>query len=117
MIGKKAFYKINCSKLFGTISNKKISILGFSFKSNTNDTREFPAISICRDLLEEGGNLFIYDPKVTMEQISNDLLCKPSEDISELKESGTWQYSKSIKESAIGADAIVILIIGMNFLV
>ena len=30
-------------KLFGTITGKKISILGFSFKANTNDTRESPA--------------------------------------------------------------------------
>ena len=51
-------------KLFGTLFNKKISILGFSFKANTNDTRESPAINICNDLIEEGANLHIYDPKV-----------------------------------------------------
>ena len=40
--------------MFGTISSKKIAILGFSFKANTNDTRESPAINICQKLLEEG---------------------------------------------------------------
>ena len=56
---------IPVDKLFGTISGKKISILGFSFKADTNDTRESPSIKICKELLEEGGNLSIYDPKVT----------------------------------------------------
>ena len=40
-------------KLFGTISSKKIAILGFAFKANTNDSRESPAIQICKNLLEE----------------------------------------------------------------
>ena len=31
-------------KLFGTLTNKKIGILGFAFKANTNDTRESAAI-------------------------------------------------------------------------
>ena len=39
--------------LFGTIDSKKIGILGFSFKANTNDTRESPAIKICEDLMNE----------------------------------------------------------------
>ena len=39
------------STLFGTLNGKKIAILGFSFKANTNDTRNSPAIKICRDLL------------------------------------------------------------------
>ena len=46
--------KLIIKNLFGTISGKKICILGFSFKANTNDTRESAAIKICKDLLEEG---------------------------------------------------------------
>ena len=45
--------------LFGTVTGKKICILGFAFKANTNDTRESAAINICKDLLEEGAILFI----------------------------------------------------------
>ena len=59
-------------KLFGSVSNKKIGILGFSFKANTNDTRESAAISICKDLIEEGAILNIHDPKVEENQISRD---------------------------------------------
>ena len=50
--------------LFGNVSEKKIAILGFAFKANTNDTRESPSIDICNHLLEEGAYLSIYDPKV-----------------------------------------------------
>ena len=60
-------------KLFGNLYEKKIAILGFAFKSNTNDTRESPAISICKDLLVEGAILSIYDPKVKSSQIKLDL--------------------------------------------
>ena len=51
-------------KLFRTVSGKKIAIFGFAFAADTNDTRESPAISICKDLIEEGSKIFIYDPKV-----------------------------------------------------
>ena len=61
------------SKLFGTITAKRIGILGFSFKANTNDTRDSSAIQICRDLLNEGCILIIYDPKVKNTQIEKDL--------------------------------------------
>ena len=56
--------KLIVNKLFGTISGKKIIVLGFSFKANTNDTRESAAIQICKDLLDEGATLYIHDPKV-----------------------------------------------------
>tara|TARA_Y100001970_G_scaffold294355_1_gene451371 strand:- start:5420 stop:6856 length:1437 start_codon:yes stop_codon:yes gene_type:complete len=96
-------------KLFGTISGKKICVLGFSFKANTNDTRESPAINICNDLLEEGCSLFIYDPKVDKKQISIDLAkYKNIETSSELKDS-CWCISNSAYEAADNSDALVIL--------
>lgn len=59
--------------LFNTVSDKRISIFGFAFKKNTGDTRETPAITVCKTLLEEGAKLDIYDPKVEPEQIIDDL--------------------------------------------
>ncbi len=59
--------------LFNTVSGKKIAILGFAFKKDTNDTRESPAIYLCRDLLAEHAQLAIYDPAVPAEQILSDL--------------------------------------------
>ena len=61
------------NNLFGTVTGKRLAVLGFAFKADTNDTREAPAIRLCRDLLEEGAELAIYDPKVSLEQISRDL--------------------------------------------
>ena len=65
--------RIIIEKLFGTISSKKISILGFSFKANTNDTRESASIRICNDLLNEGALLYIHDPKVNISQVEREL--------------------------------------------
>lgn len=60
--------------LFNTVSGKRIAILGFAFKKDTNDTRESAAINIVRDLVAENANVVIYDPRVTKETIHRDLL-------------------------------------------
>lgn len=62
--------------LFNTVAGKKIAVLGFAFKKDTNDTRESPAISIVRDLLAEQANVVVYDPKVPAEEIRSDALGK-----------------------------------------
>jgi UDPglucose 6-dehydrogenase len=65
--------KIVCT-LFNTVSGKRIAILGFAFKKDTNDTRESAAINICRDLVAENAHVVIYDPRVPEETIYQDLL-------------------------------------------
>jgi UDPglucose 6-dehydrogenase len=45
------------------IKNKKIAIWGISFKPNTDDIRESPAIDILASLKGEGAILRVYDPK------------------------------------------------------
>ena len=50
--------------LFNTITNKTLTMFGFAFKENTGDTRESSAITVAKNLLEEGAKLNIYDPKV-----------------------------------------------------
>ena len=67
------FVKRIVTTLFNTVAGKKIAILGFAFKKDTNDTRESSAISICQDLLEEQAEIHIYDPKVSKAQICQDL--------------------------------------------
>ena len=99
-------------KLFGTISEKKISILGFAFKANTNDTRESAAIQICKDLIEEGAELIIHDPKVDPNQIAIDLGLHPIELIKDTNQKifeGGWKFSREIYESFNGVDACLIL--------
>ena len=53
---------------------KTLSILGWAFKANTNDSRESSSIYISYNLLEKGYNLKIYDPKVSENKILEDLL-------------------------------------------
>ena len=59
--------------LFNTVSGKKIAILGWAFKKDTNDTRESAAIYVADYLLNEQAEIVVYDPKVTEEQIFSDL--------------------------------------------
>lgn len=55
--------------MFNTVSGKKIAILGFAFKKDTNDSRESPAIAVCSRLLDERAHLSIYDPQVHKDTI------------------------------------------------
>ena len=58
----------------GKLHNKKIAILGWAFKPNTNDSRESPAINIAKKLYIKGASLSIFDPKVLKNRIQNDLI-------------------------------------------
>ena len=70
---KRRFSERIVRAFFNTVTAKRITVLGFAFKKDTNDTRESPAIQVCRDLLDERANLAIYDPKVGASQIRADL--------------------------------------------
>ena len=43
--------------------NAKIAIWGLAFKNGTDDVRESPAMQIVEQLLKNGANLCVYDPK------------------------------------------------------
>ncbi len=103
-------------KLLGTVTGKKICILGFAFKANTNDTRESASIKICQDLIEEGAVLFIQDPQVSSSQISLDLGKQENKELKNIKEKnllmkfeGEWCYEKNIFSAVEGADSVVVL--------
>ena len=64
--------------LFHTVFGKRIAIFGFAFKKDTNDTRESPAIDVCKGLLAEEAHLAIYDPKVPAVQIYQELGLDPA---------------------------------------
>lgn len=59
--------------LYNTVSGKKIAILGWAFKKDTNDTRESAAIYVTDYLLNEQAQISIFDPKVSCERILTDL--------------------------------------------
>jgi UDPglucose 6-dehydrogenase len=50
------------SSMFNTVAGKRIALFGAAFKANTGDTRESPALAVCRALLEERAKIVITDP-------------------------------------------------------
>ncbi len=90
---------IDC--LFRNIRGKRLAIFGFAFKENTNDTRESPAIDICKSFLNESAKLAFYDPKVSKKQICADLGIEENDD--------RVEFCASPYEAANESHAIVLL--------
>ena len=61
------------SNLEGDLVNKKITVLGWAFKKNTNDTRESSSIYVTEHLLSKGAFVNIYDPKIKSEKRIQDI--------------------------------------------
>ena len=59
--------------LFNTVNGKSIAFWGWAFKKDTNDTRESAAIYVADQLLSEGAEIVVYDPKVTLDRMHLDL--------------------------------------------
>jgi len=59
--------------LFNTVSGKKIAMLGWAFKKDTNDTRESAAIYVTDHLLNDMAHVWVYDPKVPDKSMYADL--------------------------------------------
>lgn len=57
------FVKTMLHNMFNTIANKRIALLGFAFKADTGDTRESPAIKVCRELASEHASIVVSDPE------------------------------------------------------
>lgn len=50
-------------KNLGNLNNRKIGILGLSFKENTDDIRESVSIKLINDLLKKKCKIIVHDPK------------------------------------------------------
>ena len=70
---KRRFSDNLISTLYNTVSGKKIAMLGWAFKKDTNDTRESAAIYVADHLLNEQANIAVYDPKVPSNKVYSDL--------------------------------------------
>jgi len=81
----------------GSLRGRRIAILGFAFKKDTNDVRETPAIDVCRRLLACGASLIVHDYKVTAEAVS-----------AELGERGV-EFAPSPEEALKDVDAVAVL--------
>jgi len=52
----------------GSLQDKNISLLGLSFKNNTDDTRESAAIEIMKRMAEKGAHVRAYDPEAKVQE-------------------------------------------------
>jgi len=91
-------------KFFQNDSIKKtISILGWSFKANTNDSRESPAIEVAITLINAGFDIYVYDPKVPHYQIEKDI----KDQIIEFN--GNFHICNSIQNAMDSSNVVAIL--------
>ncbi|KAJ3520763.1 hypothetical protein NM688_g9117 [Phlebia brevispora] len=70
---KSRFSRSVVETLFNTITGKHIAVLGFAFKADTGDTRETAAVTLIRNFLAERAYVTVYDPKVEVSQMWQDL--------------------------------------------
>ena len=70
---KNKFAKKIITGLNGTVNQKKITLLGWAFKKDTNDSRESAAIHVADTLLDEGAEVHVFDPMVKIDRIHQDL--------------------------------------------
>lgn len=78
----------------GNLKNKKIAVWGISFKPNTDDIREAPALYIIEKLLENGAKISAHDPVAT-ENAEKEL-------------GGSIEFVEHNYDACEGADALVI---------
>ncbi|MEI6217267.1 MAG: nucleotide sugar dehydrogenase [bacterium] len=86
------------SSMFNTVAGKRIAVLGFAFKANTGDTRESPAIAVCRRLVEERAEIVVSDPEA---------LDNARRDLADLD--GKVVFESDPYKAANGAHALVVL--------
>ena len=58
--------------MFNTLADKRIAVFGAAFKAHTGDTRESPALQVCRELLAERAHIVLTDPRA-LESARRDL--------------------------------------------
>ena len=84
--------------MFRTLVDKKIAVFGFAFKPNTGDTRDAPAIYICKRLLEERARISITDPHA---------IPSARKDLAGID--GGAEFTEAPYEAAKGAHAVALL--------
>jgi UDPglucose 6-dehydrogenase len=62
------------SLLDGTVRGRRVALLGLTFKPDTDDLRDAPALTIASELLEQGATVVAYDPMPSARERSADLV-------------------------------------------
>ena len=70
---KNRFAEKIITDLNGSVQQKKITLLGWAFKKDTNDSRESAAIYVADALIKAGAEVHVYDPMVNEKRMRQDL--------------------------------------------
>ena len=81
-------------KMIGDVKGKQIGVLGLSFKPETDDMRESPAIDIINELIKRGASIKAYDP-VAMDEAKHYL--------------SNIEYAEDEYDAITGADMMLII--------
>ncbi len=104
---KRRFAKKIVETLFNTVSGKKITLLGWAFKKDTNDTRESASIYVTDYLVSEQADITVYDPKVDGQKVLVDLDYLNTRPAEENQERVT--IAQNPYEACKGAHAVAIM--------
>ncbi|KAK4235266.1 hypothetical protein C8A03DRAFT_17971 [Achaetomium macrosporum] len=97
---------ISC--LNNTLAGKKLTVLGYAFKKDTNDTRESPALHMAQTLLEEGPKeVAVFDPLCNPAQIMDEIGCLVGPSVLE-KNGGPVAVYTDVYAACRGSDAVLI---------
>lgn len=107
-LSKKRFVNHVLESMFDTIATKKIAVFGFAYKKDTGDTRDTPAVDVCRTLLDELAQLYVYDPKVTRSAALEEMSLH-GVDVTSSKIKDNFIFVETPLEAICGAHAILIL--------
>jgi len=97
---KSRFVRRVVASMFGTVAGKKVAVLGFAFKKGVGDTRESPAVDVCRGLLADRAHVSVYDPAVSEKQIRRDTAAAHQQQV---------RVARDAYEAAEGAHGLCIL--------
>ena len=97
----------------GDLKGKKIGILGWAFKANTNDSRESAAIYVTNHLLRAGADIMVFDPKVSEIKIRQDITSlldqSAEQEDTVLRYQSRIKFSDTLDQVMEQADVIAIL--------
>jgi UDPglucose 6-dehydrogenase len=99
------------AKLNGNLIGKKIAILGYAFKKDTNDTRESPVIDVVKQLIDDApSEIAIFDPYCRSEVVKNEIKrLHNSLGLDVLKPEGPIEVYNESYDACTDASAVLIL--------
>lgn len=84
-------------RTLGTLQNKRIAVLGLTYKPNVDDIRESPSLKVVNKLLESGADVIAFDPYCSKNQFPN------------------FDVADSIELAFADSDAVVFLVAHQEF--